>query len=194
MDVSNPAFQLEIAANVAAAASILLAGRNSVHGWWLSLIAGALLALLFLHARLYGQVALQGFFIVVGALGWWQWLRGDGGAPLPITRMPKRAWPWLALLVVVAVPGQGWLLAHYTDGHAPYADAAMLVLSMIGQLMMMRRKLECWWVWLLVNSIAVPLYYSGGLYVTTLLYVGFWINAVVALRHWRRLMHRHVAG
>lgn len=188
MDLSDPTFQLEIAANVAAAAAILLAGRNSVHGWWLSIIAGGLFALVFLQARLYGQVALQGFFIVVSALGWWQWLRGDGGAPLRISRTAARAWPWLVLLALVVTLGQGWLLSHYTDGQAPYADAAMLVLSMIGQLMMMRRKLECWWVWLLVNSIAIPLYYSDGLYVTAVLYVGFWINAVVALRHWRRLM------
>jgi len=43
-------------------------------------------------------------------------------------------------------------------------------------------------VWLLVNTIAVPLYYSRGLHLTSILYVGFWINALVALRHWRNLM------
>jgi len=188
MDFSDPAFQLEIAANVAAAASILLAGRNSVHGWWISIIAGMLFALVFLQARLYGQVALQGFFIAVGALGWWQWLRGDRGAPLRITRLKAAAWPWLALLAVVGTWGYGTMLARHTDGHAPYVDAAILLLSMVGQLLMMRRKLECWWVWLLVNTLAVPLYYSGGLQLTALLYVGYWINALVALRHWRRAM------
>ncbi|MET0131491.1 MAG: nicotinamide riboside transporter PnuC [Stenotrophomonas chelatiphaga] len=188
MDFSDPAFQLEIAANVAAAASILLAGRNSVHGWWMSIIAGLLFAVVFLQARLYGQVALQGFFIAVGALGWWQWLRGNQGAPLPITRLRASAWPWLVLLVLAGTWGYGWMLSRHTDGQAPYVDAGILLLSMVGQLMMMRRKLECWWVWLLVNTLAVPLYYAGGLQLTALLYVGYWINAIVALLHWRRLM------
>ncbi len=187
MDLSDFALQLETGANVAAALSILLAGRNSVHGWWLSIVAGVMFALVFLQARLYGQVALQGFFIIVGALGWWQWLRGDAGVPLRISRTSPRVWPWLLLVAVAGTLGQGWVLSRFTDGQLPYVDAAMLVLSMIGQLMMMRRKLECWWVWLLVNSIAIPLYYSSGLYVTAALYVGYWINAVVALRHWRGL-------
>jgi len=190
MDFSDPAFQLEIAANVAAAASIVLAGRNSVHGWWLSIVAGVLLALLFMQSRLYGQVALQGFFIIVGALGWWQWLRGAQGAPLPLTHVARRAWPWLALLVAAGTAGYGWMLSRHTDGQAPFLDAAILLLSMVGQVLMMRRKQECWWVWLLVNTLAVPLYYSQGLYLTATLYVGFWINAVIALRHWRRLATR----
>jgi len=187
MDLADPAFQLEIAANVAAATSIVLAGRNSVHGWWMSIIAGLLFAVVFLQARLYGQVALQGFFIAVGVLGWWQWLRGQQGAPLPITRVRGGAWPWLAAVVVAGTWGYGWMLARHTDGQAPYVDAAVLSLSIVGQLLMVRRKLECWWVWLLVNTIAVPLYYIGGLQLTALLYVGYWINALIALRHWRRL-------
>jgi nicotinamide mononucleotide transporter len=64
----------------------------------------------------------------------------------------------------------------------------VLVLSVIAQILMMRRKLESWWVWLLVNTVAVPLYYSRGLHLTSILYIGFWINALVALRHWRHLM------
>jgi nicotinamide mononucleotide transporter len=39
-----------------------------------------------------------------------------------------------------------------------------------------------------VNSVAVPVYFSRGLYITALLYVVFWVNAIVALVHWRRLL------
>ena len=38
----------------------------------------------------------------------------------------------------------------------------------------------------MVNTIAVPLYASRGLTLTAVLYAGFWLNALVALRHWRR--------
>ena len=52
---------------------------------------------------------------------------------------------------------------------------------------MMGRRVENWAFWLLVNTIAAPLYFSRGLYLTAFLYAGFWINAVVAWRNWRRL-------
>ena len=190
MNLADPTFQLEIAANVMVAGSILLAGRNNVHTWWMGIVGCALFALVFQRSHLYADMVLQGFFIVVSVFGWWQWLRGDHGEPLPITRVRPRAWAWLVPLAVVGTFAYGGMLHTLTNAYAPFVDSGVLVLSVIAQLLMMRRKLESWWVWLLVNSIAVPLYYSRGLHLTSILYVGFWINALVAARHWRRLMRR----
>ena len=188
MNLADPNFQLEIAANVMVAGSILLAGRNNVHTWWMGIVGCALFALVFEHNHLYADMVLQFFFIAISVIGWWQWLRGDHGAPLPIARVRARAWVWLVPVAVIGTFGYGWMLHRLTDAYAPFVDSGVLVLSVIAQFLMMRRKLESWWVWLLVDSIAVPLYYSRGLHLTSILYVGFWINALVAYRHWRKLM------
>jgi nicotinamide mononucleotide transporter len=58
--------------------------------------------------------------------------------------------------------------------------------SVIAQVLLMGRRIENWPVWLLVNTISVPLYASRGLYLTAVLYAAYWINALVAWRHWRR--------
>lgn len=179
---------LEIAANVTVAASILLAGRNSVHTWWTGIIGCTLFGLLFYQARLYADVVLQGVFVLTSVIGWWQWLRGDHGHALPITRMHLRTLGCMLPAALLASIGYGLLLHTWTDAYAPFMDSAVLVLSVVAQLLMMRRKLESWWFWLLVNSIAVPLYASRGLHLTSVLYAVFWINALVSLRHWRTLM------
>jgi nicotinamide mononucleotide transporter len=64
------------------------------------------------------------------------------------------------------------------------------VFSVIAQLLMMGRRIESWPVWLLVNTIAVPLYFSRGLYLTAFLYLCFWGNAIVSWIWWRRLAQR----
>ena len=179
---------LEIAANVTVAASILLAGRNSVHTWWTGIIGCTLFGLVFYEARLYADVVLQGVFVLTSVIGWWQWLRGDHGHALPISRVQLRTLGWMLPTAVLASIGYGLLLHTWTDAYAPFLDSAVLVLSVVAQLLMMRRKLDSWWFWLLVNSIAIPLYTSRGLHLTAVLYGVFWINALVSLRHWRRLM------
>lgn len=63
----------------------------------------------------------------------------------------------------------------------------MLAFSVLGQLLLMKRRLESWWCWLVVNTLAIPLYLSRGLYLTGVLYAGFWVNALISLRHWTRL-------
>ena len=178
---------LELCANLVTAAAILLAARNSVHTWWTGIVGSVLFALLFHRSQLYADVALQGFFVATGALGWWQWLRGDGGAPLPVTRAPARMFAWVLPMALACAAGYGGMLHAWTDAYAPFADAAVLVLSVVAQLLLMRRRLQSWWFWLAVNTIAVPLYASRGLHLTALLYAGYWVNALVALRHWRRL-------
>ena len=181
---------LELAANVFTAAAILLAGRNNVHTWWTGIVGCTLFGLLFAESRLYADVMLQAFFVATGILGWWRWLRGKSGAPLPITHAGWRALGWMIPVGLAATAAYGALLHFHTDAYAPFIDSAVLVFSVIAQLLLMGRRIENWPVWLIVNTIAVPLYYSRGLVLTSVLYAVFWVNALISWWWWRRLAQR----
>ena len=178
---------LEIAANAAATLSVVLAGRNSVHTWWSGLIGCALFIALFLQARLYADVTLQLFFIASSLLGWWRWLRAE---PVPVSdlRASQGRTLWLAAgVAVLTALGYGQLLALTTDAYAPFADSLVLTFSVAAQILLVQRRSETWWFWIVVNLIAVPLYFSRELYVTGAVYSAYLVNAVLGLRHWRRL-------
>ena len=178
---------VELAANAFVAAAIFLAGRNNIHTWWTGIIGCTLFGWVFYHTQLYADVTLQVFFILTSIYGWWKWLRGEHGHELPVRFSPPRsliAWGLAASLVAL---GYGLLLQRFTNAYAPFLDSVVLAFSVLGQLLMMERRVENWWSWLLVNTIAVPLYAWRGLYVTAGLYIAFWINAVVSLITWRRL-------
>ena len=180
----------EIAANGFVAAAIFLAGRNNIHTWWLGIVGCALFAWVFYESRLYADVTLQVFFILTSILGWWKWLHGGEGRELPVRfSRPPALISW-TLVAAGAALGYGWMLRLFTDAYAPFLDSIVLAFSVLGQLLMMERRVENWWAWLLVNTIAVPLYASRGLLVTSVLYAAFWVNAVVSLRRWQRLADR----
>jgi nicotinamide mononucleotide transporter len=177
----------EIAANVFNAAAIFLAGRNSVHTWWTSIVGCALFAYVFFRAKLYADVTLQAFFIIASVLGWWRWLHGRQGTELPVRHSPPSLIAAAAAAGAIVAAGYGWLLYRFTDAYAPFLDSIILAFSVLGQLLLVGRRVENWWFWLLVNTIAVPLYAARELYLTAALYAAFWVNALVALRTWRRL-------
>jgi nicotinamide mononucleotide transporter len=177
----------EIAANAFVAASIFLAGRNSVHTWWTGIVGCAIFGVVFFRTQLYADVTLQVFFIAASVLGWWRWRHGASGRELPVRwSSPSLVVGSTALAAFVAI-GYAWLLRRFTDAYAPLADSIVLTFSVLGQVLMVERRVENWWCWLLVNTIAVPLYASRGLYLTSILYVAFWVNAIVSLVRWRRL-------
>ncbi|MCC6360884.1 MAG: nicotinamide mononucleotide transporter [Phycisphaerales bacterium] len=180
----------EIAANVVNTISILLAARNSIHTWWTGIVGCSLFAYVFLTAQLYADSTLQLFFIATSGIGWSMWLRGRVHPERPIRRTQLIPITLLACGAIAVTLLYGLLLHTLTDAFAPYFDSAVLAFSVLGQFLLMARRYEAWWCWLIVNTIAVPLFLSRGLNVTAVLYAGYWVNAIVALFHWRRLMAR----
>ena len=185
---------LEIMANLITASAIFLAGRNSIHTWWLGIIGCILFGALFFQAKFYADATLQIFFVITGAIGWYRWRQNKNGEELPITKT-RRSTLLLASLTGLIMAGlYALLLYNFTDAYAPSWDSLILAGSVIGQILLMNRKIENWGFWLLVNTIAVPLFFSRGLYITSALYAAYWVHAIYAYLVWKRRYESQTPG
>lgn len=181
---------IEIAASVTYAASVLLAARNSVHTWWIGILGCLLYGWVFFSVQLYADATLQLFFIASSVAGWANWLRGDQGSSLLIRKTPAGKILGLACGALLSATCYAFLLHTFTNAWSPWLDSIILTFSILAQFMLMGRRIENWYVWLAVNTIAVPLYATRGLYVTSGLYLIFWCNAWYGLYQWRKKMVR----
>lgn len=185
---------LEIFANLFNLASVFLANRNSFHTWWIGIIGGVLYGVMFYEVKLYADVNLQAFFILTNLYGWWAWLYGGAERrELPITRVDWRHLIWYAVLAVVVTAGHGLFLHRLTDASFPFIDSIILVFSVVAQFLLMRRKLESWCFWILVDLVAVPLYAAKELYLTSAIYFLFLLNAVWGLLNWLKIFRAEQA-
>lgn len=185
----SPATWLEVAAFAMAIAMVLANLRVNPVAWPLAIGSSLLYALLFADSRLYGEATLQLFFLAVALWGWWQWLRGTGndGAPLRVDLLSARARWGVAAATLAAWPVVALLLDHATDSDVPWLDALPTVASVTGQILLGRKLVENWPVWLAVNLVSVVLFAAKGLWLTVLLYAIFAVLSVVGWRAWRRL-------
>lgn len=177
---------LELAANVMTTVCIFLAGRNNIHIWWTGIVASGLFGVLFFNNQLYADSTLQVFFLVTGVLGWIGW-NAKNESTLKITNAPKNEIVTYTVSAILVAVAYGMLLHTFTDAYAPFVDSAVLTLSVVGQLMLMRRRVETWLVWVAVNTISVPLFWSRELYMTSILYGFFWVNAIVSYYQWKKI-------
>ena len=184
----SPVTWLELVAFVLSIAMVLCNFRVNPWAWPLAIVASALYGLLFASSRLYGEASLQLLFIAVAFWGWWQWLRGRGadGAPLRVHRLAVQHRAVASALTLAAWPLVGWLLDRHTDSDVPYLDALPTVASVTGQILLGRKLVENWPVWLLVNLFSVGLFALKELWLTVLLYALFAALSVVGWRVWLR--------
>ena len=185
---------LEIAAVVLGLWMVLCNLRINPLGWPLAIVSSALYALLFVHNKLYGEAALQGVFIVLGAWGWWQWLRGTAGdgQRLRVRTLTARQRGLVLALTLAAWPALGLLLSSVTDSDVPYLDALPTVGSLAGQVLLARKWVDNWPAWVAVNAVSLVLFATKGLWLTVALYAVFLVLAVVGWRAWARLLPQGV--
>ncbi len=168
---------------------VLFNMRVNPIGWPLAIVSSMSYGVFFWHHKLYGDASLQVFFIVIAVWGWAQWLRDVAipDAPLRVRSMTKRqrATAWLAM--AVAWPATGLFLKTFTDTDVPWWDAFPTAASVLGQVLLGRKFIENWAVWLVVNVVGTTLFAYKGLWLTALLYAVFAAMSVSGLRAWRRL-------
>ena len=182
---------LEWAANILTALCIYLAGRNKVLTWPVGIIATCLFGVLFYKAGLFADSLLQVFFIATGIIGWVGWKNNKIVEEIPTHIDVKKFVLYSVIAIIVAIAYGYFLLyrvADTFDAYVPFVDSLILTLSILGQLLLMRKKIETWMVWIVVNIISVPLYFSRDLYLTSFMYSLFLINAVVSYFYWKKLM------
>lgn len=190
--------ELEWAANLTTAAAVWLAARRHVGTWPVGILGCVLFGALFFSSQLYADVTLQVFFIATSLIGWRKW-RACGstsaGQTVPdTTALSWRIWVGLVLIGMAVVASYGALLAAFTDAFAPFWDSGVLVCSVVAQVLLMQRRREAWPMWLVVNTLSVPLYLSRGLELTAGLYAVFWLNAWYGWWNWSRLVAAKPVG
>lgn len=178
---------IEIVAVCFGVACVWLTIRQNIWCWPTGLVQVVLFIWIFYQAKLYSDVMLHVVYVVLGFYGWWYWLHGGREAKQPpVTRLPSKHLVLWIMLGAAGTAALGGAMARYTDAALPYWDAATTVLSLVAQYLLARKVLENWEFWIVVDVIAVGVYLTKELYLTSGLYAVFLILAVIGLITWMR--------
>ena len=183
--LGQPVSALELVAFATGLACVWLTKQMRVANWPVGLVSVGCYGLLFFHAKLYADAALQAFFFLFGIWGWRAWAAGRGVNPDTVTVSTHAEYIGIAAIALVFVPAIAWLLVAFTDSPVPIADSAIFVLSLLALWAQMRKKLESWWLWIVVDLISIPIYLSRKLLLSALLYGVFLALCIAGLRAWQ---------
>lgn len=167
--------------------SVYFARRVKISVYPTGIISTALYIYICLHAKLYADMGINAYFMVMSIYGWYVWaqVKPKDTSERPIRRLRRDAY-LRTLLALIGIFGiLVFVLVRFTDSDVPYVDAFTTSLFVVGMYFMAKKILEHWWLWIVGDLISVPLYLYKGLGLTSFQYAVFLIIAVQGLREWR---------
>lgn len=186
--LGTPVSWTEVLGFGSGALCVWLVARQHIANWPTGIANNLFFILLFTQSGLYADAGLQLVFIALAVYGWWTWARGRNTVTerLPVKRTTRVEWVALSAAGAVGLLGLTVLLSRATDSTVPFWDALTTVLSLMATYGQCRKRVESWWLWIAADIVYIPLYAYKGLYLTSILYVGFMALCVVGLRGWQR--------
>ena len=180
---------IEYLAFIALILYVYYATKQHAIAWLLSLVGLVLFVVINYRASLYGEIPLQGVYLLMSLYGWYQWrYGGKNQTNLPVSLTSLNLWVMLIIIGGLGTILLGHVLSTYTAMAIPYWDASTTAFSLVGTWMLARKKLENWVVWLIVDSAYTWIYLEKGLFLVTLLYFLYVVFSVVGLFRWYRTM------
>ncbi|HDG1708052.1 TPA: nicotinamide riboside transporter PnuC [Kluyvera ascorbata] len=201
---------IEAVGTVAGLLCIWLASLEKIVNYLFGLINVTLFAIIFFQIQLYASLLLQLFFFAANLYGWYAWSRqtSQNEAELQIRWLPlSKALSWLAACVVtialmtlyidpvfavltrVAVNvmqamGVNVVMPTLQPDAFPFWDSCMMVLSIAAMVLMTRKYVENWLLWVIINVISVAIFALQGVYAMALEYLILTFIALNGSRMW----------
>ena len=208
-DVNSIAFVLlnyqmsyvELFGTLFTAISVYLAAKNKISSWPIGLIGVLLYLFLFYQIHLYADLIEQIYYLITGFWGWWLWSHPRKteeditSSELKITANNKQETVVEWVIIVIGSILLGYFISNIDKlfptifiepASYPYIDSFTTVLSFVANYLLMKRKLDNWYMWIIVDVIGVWLYFVKGTPLLSILYFGFLINAIVGQFKWTK--------
>ncbi|TCN86335.1 nicotinamide riboside transporter PnuC [Shewanella fodinae] len=189
---------------------IWLASQEKTINYLFGLINVSLFAVIFFQIQLYGLLLLQLFFFCANVYGWYAWTHPTGrqGQPLQVRWLARQKLILTAVAVSIAVAalavfidpvffslarwsvaglnllGLSVSLPELQPDPFPMWDAMVTVLSVVAQVLMTRKYVENWILWVLINMISIGIYAAQGVYAMAIEYTILLFIAANGTREW----------
>lgn len=190
-----------ILASLTGVTCVILCGMGKVSNYFFGTINLLLYAFVAWNAKYYGDVMLNLlYYFPTNIIGWVAWTKHIDKEK---NEVYKKRMTWkqdviLAVIGVVGVLAYSYIL-KLLGGNLPIVDSMSTVFSVIAQILMIKRFMEQWVIWIIVDIVSVIMwiaaFFNGGESVAVLImWSVFLVNAVIMFVKWLKESKEDVTG
>lgn len=192
---------LEFAGTILSLWSAWLVAKSKILNWPIGILAVVLFGVLYYQIRLYSDMIEQVYYFVTGFYGWWLWSKLAANnrkdkKVLAVSTYSLRQNLFIVSLIMFFSVTLGLFMSRIhlifpqffpLPADFPYLDALTTVVCFAAQIMMAHKKIECWYLWIIYNTIGIGLYFVKGVVFISGLYVAYLVLAFISFKNWKKL-------
>lgn len=148
--------------------------EGSVWCWAFASIASVLYIVLTWQKKILAESFVHLFYLAMAVYGYMN-MGGEFPPPLSLALSAHLIWIALAFGGVFLT---GYLLKRWSKAHLPFIDSFTTVFSILATWLMVNNIHENWLYFIVIDLVAIFLYYSRGMRLSSLLYVLYLILAL----------------
>ena len=189
-----PVSYVELIGTLFGLISVYFATKRHVLTWSTGIINEVFLFFLFFQVQLYADMFLQTYFFGVTMYGYYKWkTRVDD---VEISNMNTRSKISIISIILIGTVLAGYFFSeihnlfptHFKVQAAyPYGDSFIMVSSIIAIVLLAKKRIENWYLWITVDVVCVVLYFKKGVYFLSLEYMIFLGLASYGLYNWKKI-------
>ena len=177
----------------------ILAGKGKISCYYIGLMGTMCYAYLSFKNSLFGNLALYALYYfpmqILGIFKWRKHLKDDGTEVVKAKLSLKERYLYflIAILLTIIV---SIVLVKLGDS-TPYIDAITTVFSILGLILTVRRCVEQWYIWFVVNGLSVIMwieaYINGSnCFATILMWATYFVLSIYFLYTWKKELNDNV--
>lgn len=175
----------EIFAVVLAIAYVWLAAEESIWCWPAALISTTLYVYVFWDVFLVFQMFLNAYYMVMAVIGFVHWKKSNQ-AGFYALHMPFKlhlliVGGGLSLIVMVSFIASQWLSYSLLN-----LDLGITLFSLLATYLTVKKYLQSWIYWSIINSLSIYLFIQSQLYLTVLLMMIYLVIAIRGYLNWSK--------
>lgn len=179
---------IEVLATLTGLIYLVYSVQGKILLWIFGIITSALYVHVFFKARIYADMGINVYYVIISIYGWFHWVRGrnNNQNELPVSRVHLRQVVYLLLVTLGLFLFISFVLGRFTDSDIAILDAITTSASITATWMLARKILEHWLIWIFVDALSIGLYIYKGLYPTVVLFVFYTALALLGYIEWKK--------
>jgi len=181
----------EIVASLFGVAYVIFAAKESLWAWFFGFFSTLIYTVLFWEGALVSSSLLNFYYMIMAGYGYYSWRKGVEEKSLQITQYTistNVAIITVGLIMSIVI---GYLSTTYVDAKMAYMDSSVMVFSIIATWMLTQKILENWLYWMVIDSVAIVLYWKSGYLATVGLFILYIVLGVYAYFTWRKALNAY---